>query len=47
MTIVALVLFAAVILACLLAPSGKPAKPAKHAAVEGRGASMQVGEARA
>lgn len=47
MMIVALVLFAAVILACLAAPSGKPAKAHKQVAVEGQGSSMQVGEARA
>ena len=47
MMIVALVLFAAVILACLLAPSGKPAKVAKPVAVEAPGTAMQIGEARA
>ena len=49
MMIVALVLFAAVILACLVAPSGKPAKTTKHAVIEPQtqGSSMQVGEARA
>ena len=45
MTIVALVLFAAVILACLVAPSGKPAK--QHAPVEAKQPSMQMGEASA
>ena len=45
MTIVALVLFVAVILACLAAPSGKPTK--RHAAVETKQPSMQMGEASA
>ena len=47
MMIVALVLFAAVILACLLAPSGKPAKVAKPVVVEAKSPAMQVGEAHA
>ena len=45
MMIVALVLFAAVILACLVAPSGaKGKKPAEAPAAQ---ASLGVGEARA
>ncbi len=45
MMIVALVLFAAVILACLVAPSGKPAK--QHVPAEAKQPSLQVGEASA
>ena len=47
MMIVALVLFAAVILACLVAPSGKPAKAHKPVAVEAPQPAIQWGEARA
>ena len=47
MMIVALVLFVAVILACLVAPSGKPATAQKHVPVEAQQPAMQIGEARA
>jgi hypothetical protein len=47
MMIVALVLFAAVILACLVAPSGKATTAQKHIAVEAKQPSIQMGEARA
>jgi hypothetical protein len=47
MMIVALVLFAAVILACLVAPSGAKAKKPAEAAAAAKQSSLNVGEARA